>query len=372
MRILHVASGRLFGGVERTLATLAACGHAGGLHSSFALCAEGRAQQEIKSAGGRVQHLGDVRLSRPASVWRARGRLRDLLLRDRIDVVVCHAPWAYALCAAVARRARTPVVLWQHDAATGRPLVERWARATPADLVISNSRWTSRSAAALQPGVRVEVIYCPVRTPAAIDDHARLALRTSLSTAASATVVLSAARLEPWKGQSRLLRALGSRRDAADWMLWIAGGPQRPRERAYLQQLEEQARHERIADRVRWLGERHDMAQVMAAADLLCQPNLTPEPFGVVFAEALLQGIPVVTTDMGGAPEIVDARCGRLVPAADDRALTATLDELMGNPALRRALGAAGPAHAAARCEPAIVIPRLARTLAALGSRAAA
>ena len=342
------------------------------MHSSFAVCAPGRASREIAAAGGVVSSFGDVRLSRPGSVWRARTRLREVIRRDEVEVVVCHAPWAYALFAPVARRARTAVVLWQHDAATGRPLIERWARVTPADLVISNSRWTARSAAALQPGVPVQVIYCPVQAPPVIDERARLALRVSLSTAPTSIVVLVAARLEPWKGQLRLLRALSSVRDVPDWTLWIAGGAQRPHENAYLRQLEQEARQAGIAERVRWLGERSDMAALMASADILCQPNAAPEPFGVVFAEALLQRLPVVTTDMGGAPEIVDARCGRLVPPNDDRALSAALRDLIIDPALRRTLGGAGPAHAAARCDPAIVMPRLADALLALRSRAAA
>ena len=61
------------------LATLAACaGASPEIESSFALCARGRAVEEIEAAGGRVECLGDVRLSRPATVWRSRGRLRQL------------------------------------------------------------------------------------------------------------------------------------------------------------------------------------------------------------------------------------------------------------------------------------------------------
>ena len=365
MRILHIASGRLFGGVERMLATVAACDAAadGRMDSWFVLCAPGRALDEIRDAGGCVECLGDVRLSRPASVLRARARVRQTIGRFRIDVAVCHAPWAYAVFAPVARRAGVHLVLWQHDAATGRPLVERWARMVRADLVICNSRWTARTAVHLQPAVRAEVLYCPVDAPPGATEEARRAVRRSFETERDSTVVLSAARLEPWKGQQRLLRTLAPLRHFSGWTLWIAGGAQRPREAEYLDALRGQAAALGIANRVRWLGERRDMPAVMAAADLLCQPNVSPEPFGVVFAEALLTGIPVVTTDAGGAPEIVSAACGRLVPDGDDEALTAALRELIQNAPLRRALGEAGPAHAASRCDPAVVMPRLAETL---------
>ena len=114
-----------------------------------------------------------------------------------------------------------------------------------------------------------------------------------------------------------------------------------------------------LEPRVRFLGERRDVPCVMRAADIFCQPNEGPEPFGVVFAEALLSGLPVVTTDTGGAREIVSDECGRLVPAGDVDALTRTLGDLIEDAALRARLGRRGPAHAAARCAPAVVLPQL-------------
>jgi glycosyltransferase involved in cell wall biosynthesis len=105
----------------------------------------------------------------------------------------------------------------------------------------------------------------------------------------------------------------------------------------------------------------------MRAADLFCQPNDGPEPFGVVFAEALLCGVPVVTADTGGAPEIVSGECGRLVPAGDLDALARVLGELIADAGLRRRLGACGPAHAAARTAPEVILPRIASAIASLG-----
>ncbi len=87
----------------------------------------------------------------------------------------------------------------------------------------------------------------------------------------------------------------------------------------------------------------------------------------MVFAEALLSGVPVVTADAGGAPEIVSDDCGRLVPAGDLDALAGVLGELVGDAGLRARLGARGPAHAAARCAPEVVLPRIARALGDLG-----
>ena len=66
---------------------------------------------------------------------------------------------------------------------------------------------------------------------------------------------------------------------------------------------------------MRFLGERRDVAACMRAADIHCQPNTAPEPFGLAFVEALYAGLPVVTTALGGALEILTDACGVLVPA---------------------------------------------------------
>src|SRR5262249_34574044 len=106
------------------------------------------------------------------------------------------------------------------------------------------------------------------------------------------------------------------------------------------------------------LGERRDVSLLMQAADVFCQPNTKPEPFGLVFVEALGAGVPVVATAMGGALEIVDERCGRLVEPKRE-ALANVLDRLIDDAPLRRELGEAGPGRALALCAPAVTMQSL-------------
>jgi glycosyltransferase involved in cell wall biosynthesis len=253
-------------------------------------------------------------------------------------------------------------IWWQHDRATGGSLVERWARTLPCDLVISNSRWTAGTARLVQPRARVEVVHCPVAL-APVPPSARTDLRAALGAAPGHVVLLAASRLEPWKGHVSLIRALRLLTDHPAWVLWIAGDAQRAHETKYRARLERMLTEAGLASRVRFLGERRDIPALLAAADLLVQANEAPEPFGVVFAEALTAGLPVVTTDMGGAPEIVSHTCGRLVTPGDDQELADCLGELVANGALRARLGAAGRGHAASICAPDVVLSRLRRIL---------
>jgi glycosyltransferase involved in cell wall biosynthesis len=144
----------------------------------------------------------------------------------------------------------------------------------------------------------------------------------------------------------------------------MAGGPQKSGEEAYLAGLKSLADRAGIADRVRFLGQRRDVPRLMAAADIHCQPNTGPEPFGIVFVEALYSGLPVVTVAMGGAAEIVDGTCGIAVPTPGTPAAVAdALARLVGDPELRRRLGSAGPVRAAELCDPDRQAGRLAEAI---------
>lgn len=366
VRALHLGAGNLYGGVERIVAE---CARSRALCASlvprFAVCFDGRLAGEIDASGAGCERLGPVRVSRPHTVWRARRRLSRTLADRPADAVICHSSWMLALAAPVVRRTGAQLVLWLHDTVSGRTWVERWARWHRPDLVISNSRFTAESLPALFTGIAGVVLYAPVAAGHDPGPEARDALRRGLGAAADDVVIVIASRFEEWKGHRVLLSALG--RVEGPWRLWIAGGAQRPHEESYAADLRAMAAAGGIADRVAFLGERRDVPALCRAADVHCQPNTRPEPFGLAFVEALYAGLPVVTTDLGGAREIVTRECGGLVPPGDAGALADALQTLVRDAALRQRLGAAGPARARALCDPADQLARLWRLLSTRG-----
>ena len=78
-----------------------------------------------------------------------------------------------------------------------------------------------------------------------------------------------------------------------------------------------------------------------------------------MFIEALWAGLPVVTSALGGALEIVDESCGVLVNARDAGGLSASLDALIESPVLRARLGQAGIERARRLCDPASQMGKL-------------
>ncbi len=228
----------------------------------------------------------------------------------------------------------------------------------PPDALLSNSAFTAASSSTLLPGLSPIVIGCPVEDRTPREGEVRQAVRQEMGVTESTPIIIQVSRMETWKGQELLLDALARLPGAANWECWMVGGAQRPEEQAFLARLRARVDTLGLSGRVRFLGQRSDVPRLLAAADIFCQPNLGPEPFGIVFVEAMFAGLPVLTTDMGGAREIVDETCGaRVAPRAD--AVAEVLTRWLADPESRRALGRAGRQRAEGLSLPSIRVPLL-------------
>jgi glycosyltransferase involved in cell wall biosynthesis len=360
MKILHISAGNLFGGIETLFVTLAKeQGLCEQMQPQFALCFEGRLADELQSLGARVHQLGKVKISHPLTVWKARNQLQQILRQEQFDVVICHACWPQAVFGSVVTANHIPLVFWCHDVVNGKHPLEQLAKLVPPDLVIANSCYTQTALPKLYQ-TYCETVYLPVAC-SKFSNHTSLrqAVRTELNTPDDAIVIIQASRLERWKGQSVLISALRQLRELPGWVCWIVGGVQRPHEAEYLKELETQAQQLGIAERVRFLGQRSDVPHLLAAADIHCQPNTGAEPFGISFIEALYAGLPVVTTAIGGAMEIVDDTCGRLVAPNDINALSDVLGALISNSSERVIFASGGKSRANYLCNPQKQLTRL-------------
>ena len=103
-----------------------------------------------------------------------------------------------------------------------------------------------------------------------------------------------------------------------------------------------------ISDAVHFLGHRDDARAWLAGCDVYANSSIS-EGVSLTILEAMAAGLPIVATRVGGTPEIVDASCGRLVPARDSAALAAAVTDLLEHPELRRDLGQAARQRAETR-----------------------
>jgi glycosyltransferase involved in cell wall biosynthesis len=356
VRVLHLNAGNLYGGVETILSSLARLKDScPAMESQFALCFEGRLSRELETAEVQPYFLGSVRVSRPWTVLRARRRLLEILDREHFDLVMCHMPWSHAVFGPAVRASGQKLGFWAHAFHTGKNFLERFARLTPPDLVVACSRFAEAGVVNLFPHSPCEVIYPPLELNASTDARQRRAvLRGQLKTPDHTVVIVQVSRMEAWKGHQAHLKALARLKNLpTPWVCWMVGGAQRPEEREYLGKLKSLVETLGLTGRVKFLGQRSDVQDVLAAADIFCQPNLTPEPFGIVFVEALWAGRPVVTFGLGGALEIVDGSCGLLIPPGDVAGLADALQRLIEQDQLRATLGRGGRARALQLSDPA-------------------
>lgn len=109
-------------------------------------------------------------------------------------------------------------------------------------------------------------------------------------------------RLAPWKGQHILISALAK---CPPQVTAILVGDALFGEQEYVQQLHRLVTALGLQNRVKFLGFRSDIPQLMAACDLVAHTSTFAEPFGRVIVEAMLCGTPVVASQAGGAIELI-------------------------------------------------------------------
>jgi len=273
--------------------------------------------------------------------------LRPLLSGLRADPPdLVHAHQAFpdgAAARLLAQDLAAPYVVTVHGADVNvnltRPgaLRERTLRAlNGAAAVMAVSTAVTRRLAGLVPPERLHTVVNGVRGQAPATPTDLLPGRRC---------VLSVGNLYASKGHALVLDALARLgQPYADVAYIIVGdGPERRR-------LAAQARALGLAERVLFLGWRpHDEALgLMARADAFVLPS-APEGFGLVYAEAMAQGTPVVACRGEGPDDFIDdGASGLLVPAGDAGAVTRAVATLLDEPATATRLAAAGRAAVAA------------------------
>jgi glycosyltransferase involved in cell wall biosynthesis len=146
-----------------------------------------------------------------------------------------------------------------------------------------------------------------------------------------------------WKGHMDFLRAARLVADTYPTARFLlVGDPEWHAEPGYVESLRSLVQQLRLTEHVHFLGQREDMPQVYAAFDILVVASWA-EPFGKVLVEAMAMGKPVVATDAGGPPEIVeDGRTGLLVPPRHPHRLAGAIQRLASDPDGAQRMGQRG------------------------------
>ena len=157
-------------------------------------------------------------------------------------------------------------------------------------------------------------------------------------------------RIVSWKGVREYVDAAALVLEALPDARALVVGDRSDGDESYAESIVERVRQLGLEDRILFTGYRSDVADLMRACTVVVHTSLTPEPFGLVVAEALATGTPVVASDMGGPTEIVDhGETGFLVDVRDREAVAAAVLRLLRNPDDLRRMGAVGRERMEAR-----------------------
>lgn len=251
----------------------------------------------------------------------AYGAMPEALIRalPRPPVALCHHPLAHetGLDPATAARLRAS---------------ERAALGLAAH-VVATSETTKRALVA-------EFGLAPERVTVAVPGLDRAAPATP---GPGAPMILSVGSLTPRKDHATLLAALGRLDPALAWRCVIAGATQFAPETAASVRAAAQPFGPRVT--VRGALPRAELEALYGEASVFALASRY-EGYGMVFAEAMMRGLPVVACRAGAAPEVVPPEAGALTPPGDADAFAAALDTLLRDPARRAAMGTAARARA--------------------------
>lgn len=183
-----------------------------------------------------------------------------------------------------------------------------------------------------------------------IDSRNRQKIREELRLGESEFVVGIVGQITTRKGQLELIRTFAeAQRFMLSSILLVVGAPMFNQDDLYFEELKQTARELGLENRVRFLGKRSDVAQLMQALDVLVV-NSKSEAFVIVAIEAMACGTPVIATEVGGIREMIEHRVnGWLVPFGNERLLSEALVALSRQPEMRASFSEAGKRAVAER-----------------------
>jgi glycosyltransferase involved in cell wall biosynthesis len=175
----------------------------------------------------------------------------------------------------------------------------------------------------------------PRRTP-------QPAAREALGLTDQGPVIAVLGRISDWKGQDVLVRALAAPELRERGVVGLLAGEAWPGAEERLAKILTLSDRLGVRDRLRILGFREDLDNVLGAADVIAVPSTAPDPLPNSALEAAAAGCAVIASASGGLPEIIrDRVTGRLVAPGDSGALARVARELIDDVRQRERLGTA-------------------------------
>jgi glycosyltransferase involved in cell wall biosynthesis len=349
--ILFVIGSLEIGGAERQMCTLIeelqACSFS--CHV-FKLTKDGYLVPDLRNLSVPIYDAGldsgDI-AKRPWKLILAELKLLKTIIYVKPIVVHSFLPLLTFMGSLAGRLARVPLVIisqrslvkYQERHPILRPLDYIADRLSHLVTVNSQAVWSEAvNGRHLSPG-KVVLIHNGVNPlPFVAASGKSIEVRDELGINHQAKVIITVANLIPYKGHADLLEALSEVMNQVPEAICLFVGE----DRGIQKELERQALTLGVRDRVIFMGLRNDIPNLMAASDVSVLPSYE-EGFSNVILESMAAGLSVVTTRVGGNPDVVvDGVTGWLVPSQSPKELAIKIVDLLNNPKKARKWGEMG------------------------------
>lgn len=267
--------------------------------------------------------------------------LRQLILRERVDLIHAHLLGSNVYGALLALICRKPMIATFHGAVDVASR-ERFLRTKffligrGASTIVCVSKRLQQELADRSPlsTHKLKLIYNGV-DPEAFSGAPASGLKEELGLPQDATLVVSIGNIRPAKGYEHLVDAAVTMADRDPKVHFVVVGHQKEK---LFNKLMDQVANAPRQPNIHWLGFRQDVANILRQADIFLLPSVS-EGFSISTVEAMMAGVPVIATRSGGPEEIIiDGVSGILVPVKDPGAIVVAIQKLMGQSKRKRVI----------------------------------
>ena len=307
IKVIHVIPTLSFGGAERLLLDIVRKGDRERFqYEVVAMVRGGGLEKDFRSAGV------------PLKIFYKKNKLGlgvffklyNYFKSERPDVVHTHLFGADVWAGLAAHFAGVPLVVkTEHninlDEGGFKILIKHWTAfvfkimiaISPAvrDWMIERER---------MPAEKIKVIYNGIEVSRFADKEVKGFSRPP--------ILINVSRFDEQKGHRYLIGALAEMKDT-DWNLWLVG------EGSLLPDIKKMAKESGLNGRVRFWGNRNDVPELLARADIFVFPSLW-EGLGIALLEAGAVGLPIVATAVGGIKDILQDNKNALLVAPENEA----------------------------------------------------
>ncbi|RUR31081.1 glycosyltransferase family 4 protein [Vreelandella nanhaiensis] len=290
--------------------------------------------------------------SNPAALTNLLG-IRRWLIEQNVKVAHCHKSSDLRLSALLKCLMPDLNVLYTDHVGGRRPKKNPYHRFAykKVDRVLSISQATHQRNISNLPVPRENVICLPhgvnINTYRPCHDtEAIRAKREVLGVPKGAVVIGLPGRVTPGKGQDIWIKALLELDPALDFYALSIGGTDYASggTENFYTELQAMIAGTSLAEKITFLGHRNDLTEILPVLDMVCIPSEN-EAFGLTIIESMACGMPIIGSNTGSLPELVDSTSGVLVGPRDISAWAAAIDAMVRDDARREAMGRAARAR---------------------------